>query len=148
MSEIVLDIVTLILDNDHDTLEFVGKKLVTQPQLSYKLFHDENDFLEILSDNNIHVVVIDHFLNLGGARTGLDVVKIVKGRNRENYVIGYTGMKQPKILIEYINSEIDSFVDKDEPDHLDILVRYIQRGLQIAERRAEFLNYFESKQVR
>lgn len=135
---------TLILDDNLDELALLDWQLKKEEVENYTLFSDEKKFLATMTDG-IHVVVLDH--KLRGNITGLDIVKLVKARNRENFVITFTSILQPDILLEYLNiinsNMIDRFLNKD----IGIVkaVEFLRDGITEAKRRLIFYNYFQEQ---
>ncbi|MEJ7611352.1 MAG: response regulator [Ferruginibacter sp.] len=132
--EETVNIATFILDDDQELLDLIKAAVDEAGIKNYKLFTDEGLFLKGLTDE-IHVCVVDHFLT---KLTGLDIVKEIKCKNEHSYVIAYTGMFQPKVIIDYINSGIDRFVDKNSNGHLQQLTGFLHEGIASATKRLDF----------
>ncbi len=143
--EETVNIATYILDDDQDILDIVEEMISKLGITNYKLFTDEQLFLDGLTEE-IHVVIVDHFLN---ESTGLDIVKMIKDKNEDSYVIVYSGMRDHENIIKYINSGVDGWVDKNAPDHLNDLCTYLKQGLKTAKKKIDLYAFVkEDRQKR
>jgi DNA-binding NtrC family response regulator len=136
----MVNIATFILDDDKEVLGLIKDVIDLAGIRDYKLFTDEQDFIDGLTDE-IHVCIVDHILN---SKTGLDILHEIKRRNQHSFVIIYSGIKNPNTIIDYLNSDADKFVDKNKPDHLAQLGQYALMGLDVARNRIEFMNYLKA----
>src|ERR1700743_3341197 len=94
-----LNIVTLILDDDPSILDLIEHTLKKSGITKYKVFSSDASFVDELSDN-MHILVIDHFLSKG--LTGLDVMKRAIKKNRNVFVIAMSGTSDPHIVVDYV----------------------------------------------
>lgn len=129
-----LNILSLVLDDDTEILEIIEGLLKQHGIINYKLFTKYTDLLEQIS-GGIYVCVLDHFLT--GGKTGLDVCKTIKENSKDSYVIVMTGQQDIKVVIDYLNSCADKYIDKNRKDYLDLLIKYMSEGLEIAKNRLE-----------
>lgn len=134
-----VNIATFVLDDDQDLLDDIKEAIDAAGIDNYRLFTSEDLFLGELN-KDIHVCVVDHILP---KKTGLDILDIIKERNKDSYVIAYTGMKDPMLLIQYIKKKINMFVDKNEEGHLQELVKYIKVGIGEAQDSIDFKNFLQ-----
>jgi DNA-binding NtrC family response regulator len=142
VTDTTIKIATFFLDDDPEALDLIKKTIDEAGITDYKLFTDEDVFIEGLTES-VHVCVIDHLLS---KKTGLDILKEIKAKNDFSYVIAYTGYtKNPEVLIDYINAKINAFVDKNKPNHLEQLTQFLKEGLRVAERNLEFYADFKKK---
>ena len=124
--EETLNIVTLILDDDTDMLELIEAALKDAGIKNYKLFYSDAEFIEVLSEN-MHILVIDHTLN--ATVSGLDVMKRAIQKNPSVFVIAMSGNNDSKLVVEYLNEGANRFILKNEPDYLELLVRFVRQGI-------------------
>lgn len=137
-----LNILSLVLDDDRDILELIEGLLKQHGITSYKLFTKYTDLLEQVN-GGIYVCVIDHYLS--GGKTGLDVCKRIKESSKDSYVIVMTGQHDIKVVIDYLNSCADKYIDKSLPNYLDLLIKYMNEGLEIAKNRLEEIEILVQK---
>ncbi|MES2428255.1 MAG: response regulator [Bacteroidota bacterium] len=119
------EVCVLVLDDNADDLEAIGK-IIKRTGKGYDLFSNEDLYLAHFT-NEINVHIIDHFLQ---KKSGLDILREVKERNEDNFVIAYTGSQDEKTIIEYLNAGVSKFVDKNNPDHLRQLEKYLTYGIE------------------
>lgn len=117
-----------LIDNDKEMLDLVIEGLHKNNIVNYKEFHDVDAALESIG-YDMNVILLDHYLNNG--RTGVEVTIELKKRNRNNFIIGFSAVEDPKILKKYINSDIDRWIDKSLIDS--------QRGMMIV--NAQIVEY-------
>lgn len=121
------DVCVLVLDDNPDDLKAV-ERIVKRTGKKYDLYLDDKLFLAGIPDG-INVHIIDHFLpNM----SGLDILREIKEKNTNNFVIAYTGSKNENTVIEYVNAGINKFVDKNNPDHLQQLAKYLNEGIKVS----------------
>ncbi len=137
-----VNIATFILDNDQEVLDIIEETLDKAGIANYKLFTDAELFMDGLNDE-IHVCLVDHFLI--GKKTGLDILSEIKAKNEHSFVIAYTAMKNPDVIINYIECDIDEFIDKNKKDHLKRLTSYIQKGIKGAIKRIGFSTFIKTE---
>lgn len=97
---------------DHDIINFIE-------------FKDADDLLQAVG-NEICIIILDHDLR---KTNGIQVTRELKKRNRYNFIIGYSGISDPTILKQYINCDIDKWVDKNEKNCLNQLLAFIIEGV-------------------
>ncbi len=130
-----VNIAILGLDDDPDDLIFLENVIKKESITNFKLFLKAERFIEGLSDD-IHVCIVDHNLGIEGI-TGLDILRKIKAKNVESFVIAYTGNKQPNLIIDYINSQVNRFVDKNADHALQHLKEFILDGIAQATKRID-----------
>lgn len=121
------EVCVLVLDDNPDDLEQI-ERVIKRTGKKYELYSDEDLYLAKLTDS-VDVHIIDHFLQ---KRSGLEVLKEIKQRNIANYVIAYTGTKDENTIIEYLNAGINKYIDKNNPDHLKQLAKYLNEGIRVS----------------
>ncbi len=75
----------------------------------------------------------------------MDILREIKAKNEHSFVIAYTGMKDPDVIINYIECDIDEFIDKNKKDHLKRLTDYIQKGIIGAIKRIDFSAFIKTE---
>ncbi len=131
----MVNIATFVLDDDPDVLDAVGEAIKRTGLINYKLFTNWGKFVDGLTED-IHVVVIDHLLT---EKTGLDILKIIKQKNDNSFVIVYTGYTKEDTIIDYMNNNANRWVKKSDPRHMELLIEYIQQGLQTSYAKIELI---------
>ncbi len=121
------DVCVLVLDDNPDDLKAV-ERIVKKTGKKYGLYLDERLFIAGIPEG-VNVHIIDHFLP---HMSGLDILREIKERNISNFVIAYTGSKDENTIIEYVNAGINKFVDKNNPDHLQQLTKYLNEGISVS----------------
>ncbi len=139
-----VNIATFILDDDENVLMLIERGIKKLGVENYKLFTNEEEFISTLTEE-VHVCVVDHRLT---KVTGLDIIKIIREKTSQSYIIVYSGFKDPKIMIEYINSKIDGWVDKDTPGHFEKLYEMILEGIEIAKKRVDFATFIRNERLK
>lgn len=134
-----VNIAIFILDDDKEALEMIEETIREEGITNYRLFRHEDDFEKELNDE-IHVCVVDHRLHL---KSGLDVVKLIKERNKDSFVIIYTGHKNPDTIIKYWQSGADEWIDKGDGGHLEQLAKYIRKGLRKSVAKIKLMEYLK-----
>ncbi len=129
----------MALDDDKDAIEMIEETIKSEGITNYKLLTNEDDFENALTDN-LSVVVIDHRLN---SRSGLDIVKEVRKRNKDSFIIIYTGHKSGDTIIQYIHAGINEWVDKNDRDHLHQLAAYLKKGLKVSVAKIALMDYLQ-----
>ena len=124
--EEMLNIVTMILDDDTQMLELIELALKDAGIKNYRLFFSDTDFIDGLSEN-MHILVIDHHLN--GTVDGLDVMRRAIKKNPNVFVIAMSGNDDSRLIVEYLNEGANRFVLKKERDYLEQLVKFVRQGI-------------------
>lgn len=134
------NILTYILEDDEDMHEVLKNVLKAKnvPEDMIEITHDPSQFLEKLN-SDINICVIDHRLSLGV--TGLDIIREVKKKNKDSYVIIITGQSDYRIVAKYLREGADDYVDKNENngDYYDDFVASVLKGVNMATERIEEL---------
>lgn len=139
-----LNIATFFLDDNEDVLNLIKAAVDKANIENYHLYTDEDKFLAGLTDD-LHVCVVDHGLT---RRTGLDILDAVKAKNEGSFFIAYTVSDNSDIIIEYLNRGADKFVDKNKPNSLELLTRYLKEGFRVGMKRIEYASYLRAKRDR
>ncbi len=129
-----------ILDDDEDLLELIKRAIKEADIKNTKLFKDEDEFIEGLSED-LHVCVLDDNLTKS---TGRDILIKIKRKNPGSYVIGYTASKDGDMLISYIKGKVDDWVVK-EKEGFEELITAIKIGVEVAKARVDLYNYVANK---
>jgi DNA-binding NtrC family response regulator len=135
----VVNIATLILDDDVDLLSIIKETIDKAGITNYNLFTNEDDFVKGLTPA-IHVCVVDHILD---KKTGLDILHEIKEKNEFSYVIAYTGIRKPEVIEEYLNGGANKFVNKNKDNHLELLTQFLKDGLRVAKKNLDFSNFLK-----
>lgn len=139
--DLKVKILSYVLEDDTEMLEMIERLMKAANINEYELFTKPEDMLmHIQSD--IVLAAIDHYLD--GKFSGLDILKEIKRRNPNSYVIIMTGQQNCKVVIEYLNSGANKYVDKNEKDYLSKLIEYMMEGLQEVGKRIDFINFLET----
>lgn len=137
-----LNILSLVLDDDAEILEIIEDLLMQHGIVNYKLYTNYTDLLEQIN-GGIYVCVLDHFLS--GGKTGLDVCQTIKEKSKDSYVIVMTGQTNIDVVISYLNNCADKYIDKSRRDYLELLIKYMNDGLEIAKNRLEEVEILQQK---
>lgn len=136
-----VNILTYILEDDEEIHEVIKDILQKKDFKNYLFFSDPAQFLENLTAD-INICVLDHYLT---GTTGLKMIKEVKAKNKNSYVIVVSGQRNFNIAIQYLNEGADKYIDKDTEDYIFTLVSYLEEGLNEASRRVAIVKYLEEK---
>lgn len=137
-----VNIALLGLDDNPDSILVVEECIKEIGVSNYKLFTDNNEFLDNI--NSVHVIILDHMLP---PVSGLDVLKTIRKKSPQSFVIVYTGYNDSDVKTEYINMGIEKWVDKNRKDYLEQLKEFVKEGLLKASDRLELMNYYLSKRI-
>lgn len=125
---------THVVDDDVDIngmLAELAKELGIHNAFFYEC---PTKFLEELTDD-LSICVIDHSLP---GMTGLEVLKKVKEKNKDSFVIVMSGQENMHVAIEYTNAGVDKYIYKDiKGKYLLKLEEYWKYGLIEAQERME-----------
>lgn len=137
MGNTSVNILTYILEDDQEMHEIIKELLEANGIVegNYDITHDPSIFLQHLN-SDINICVIDHRLNSNV--TGLDIIKEVKKKNEDSYVIIITGQIDYRVVVKYLREGADDYVDKNDSDYLDDLVSAILKGFVKAKQRIEY----------
>ncbi len=132
-----------LVDDDREDLEDMIIELKKNNIINFKEFYNSNEMLNEIG-NDISIVVLDHYL---GITTGVEVTKELKRRNRYNFVIGYSGVNDPDILEEYINCDIDRWVNKNKKAKIrfEDLIKHITTGVERIKDVLQFITKLEKQ---
>lgn len=139
-----LDIFTYILEDEDETLEMIMDLVSELGIKNVRTFNEPDEFVNNLT-SNISVAIIDHRLPNG--KTGLDIIKDVKNKNKYSYVIIMTGNEDPRVIIQYIKGGANDYVLKGtDMSYLKELKESLKSGLVEAKNRVEFGNWLRERQ--
>lgn len=132
-----------LVDDDREDLEEMIEKLRENNIINFFEFQNSNDLLDAIGDD-ISIVVLDHYLV---GTNGIKVTIQLKQRNRYNFVIGYSGVSDPEILEEYINCDIDRWVNKNKKskERFEDLVKHITTGVERIKDIKRLINNLEKR---
>lgn len=133
-----VNIFSFVLEDDPDVLEQVEAILKGNNIESYRLFHTPEQFLQNITAD-IHVCLLDHYLS--GGLTGLDILREVKKRSADSFVIIMSGQQSMDIVVQYLNECADRYIDKNKPDYLQKLELYLTKGLDESKARLEEITF-------
>ena len=132
-----VNIFSFVLENDIDDLYIIEGLLKKHNITNYKLFQKTKDLLENLTAD-IHIILIDHYLE--GGLLGTDVCKEIKKISKDSFVIIVTGQTSMDIVIEYLNSCANKYINKNRPGYLEKLKEFLDDGLAHAVARVNEIN--------
>lgn len=113
----------LILDDNKDDLYLIGRGLKNISNVN--MFNTYDEFIKTF--NGTGVAVIDY--NLNGGRTGLGVLKEIKGKYPECKCIMISGTNNEKITMEFMRNGANDFVFKDSNGFIKNLADAVKRLL-------------------
>lgn len=99
----------LVLDDDEHDLKLLERILKQNDIENYHIFNNVKSSREAIA-GKVDVIILDHYLPEG--ETGLNVLKQVRNVNKWAYAISVTGMKEPEIMIQYMQIGVNDWVDK------------------------------------
>ncbi len=137
-----IHILLLALDDDQDMLDLVEPVLHSVGIDDYKLFLEEEEFEKHLT-SGIHICLIDHYLSKG--KTGLPLCKEIKKKSPHSFIVVISGQGSMQVVIDYLNSCADRYVDKNKQDHPKQLVKFLEEGLKEAKDRKEEIEMLTKK---
>lgn len=139
------NILLLALDDDLDELEIFEDIFKQYEVDKYELCFSVDKFEENLNAD-INLCIIDHKL---GVKTGIEVIKKIKDKNKENYVIVASGIEDFDVAVEYIRAGANWWAKKNAPDYKEQLVEGLRKGFAEAqERRRIAIELAEKKSVK
>lgn len=128
----------LVLDDNIDDLELIGQHFKKNGIVDFKLFESDKEFLKEINEEVV-VVIIDH--QIGSLKTGLTVMKDVIEKNPVCYPIVVSGNDNPRIIMEYLNSDAFRYVLKNDFNYLDTIVVFVN---QAKDRINKIVNYLKN----
>lgn len=128
----------LVLDDNIDDLELIGHHFKKNGIVDFKLFDNDKEFLKEINEEVV-VVIIDH--QIGSLKTGLTVMKDVIEKNPVCYPIVVSGNDNPRIIMEYLNSDAFRYVLKNDFNYLDTIVVFVN---QAKDRINKIVNYLKN----
>ncbi len=137
-----IHVLLLALDDDQDMLDIVESVLCGVGIVDYKLFLDEEEFEKHIT-SGIHICLIDHYLSKG--KTGLPLCKEIKSKSPHSFIIVISGQGSMQVVIDYLNTCADRYVDKNKLDHPKQLIKFLEEGLKEAKDRKEEIELLAQK---
>lgn len=136
-----INIAILGLDDDPDDLLVIENLIKSKGIENCHLFKKADEFLSELT-KDIHVCILDHYLP---GTTGLEILKKVKEKNENSFVILNSGLESNDLKDEYLNNDCDRSVNKNKPDHSEKLGEYLSLGLKRAGKMINFLVWLKEQ---
>lgn len=127
-----INLVTFILEDDEVLQVMIEEVFRLNGIQNFKLFTNST---QLLQNDVIDICILDYYL--GEKLDGMAVMKILRERNPDCYVIIMSGQTDCKVIKDFLNARADAYVDKNEPNYLSQLVQYVQIGLSATKRRKE-----------
>lgn len=128
----------LVLDDDNDDLYIITRIIEEMGITNYQMYNDSEVFMQAIN-TGAHVCIIDHFLT---KVTGLDILYQIKERNKDSFVIGYSGIEDIDVIINYLNGSLDRFVRKERNANIK-LQKAISEGFEEVEHRVRKTRAYE-----
>ena len=125
---------TAVLEDDKDTLEVIQELFQENGIENYALYSEANDLLKNFSEDT-HLLVLDYILT--GALSGFDVMKLVREKNPDCYVIVTSGQYDRKVVIEFLRNRADDYIDKNEKGYLIDLIESVKKGIVLIKKKIE-----------
>jgi FixJ family two-component response regulator len=148
MKTISENVLLLAFDDDQEQLEIFDMIFKERNVQKYVLCYTKEDFYKNLTDG-LNFCIIDQILN---DTTGVEVTKEVKRRNKDNYVMVHSGIRDFDVVVDYINAGADRFVKKsgdiNNPEFIEsIKIGFIeaQERINQANELAEFRAHKEER---
>lgn len=118
----------LSVEDDRDTLELLEDIFKENGFENCKFFTDSNEAIKAIDADSWSIFILDY--KLGGGITGLDVLKKARSINKNSYVIGFTGMRDLKVIRRWVNEGLNKWVDKNEQGYIGELVEYVREAIK------------------
>lgn len=132
---------TNVLDDDTDMNELL-KEVFELNGLPNVAFYTDSEMFINETDENIHLCIIDQILR-GSKLQGIDVMRIIRARYPKCQIVFMSGTDDPVILKEVIRLRPEGYVDKDEPQHITVLVDVVEKCLVDIRKNMEFVAALE-----
>jgi FixJ family two-component response regulator len=137
-------ILSYVLEDDRDTLEAIDHVLKSNGIVDYGLYTSPDEMMQNIQ-SDIVICVLDYYLN--GVLNGLDLLKEIKRRNSNSYVIVMSGQNDCKVVIDLLNAGANKYIDKNNRHYLNQLVEFMQEGLTEAKKRWELVDFLETQMI-
>lgn len=121
-----LTIMLLSVEDDRETLDLLEEIFRENGFDNCKFFTNPQDAIEAINEEP-SICILDYWLRPD--LTGLEVLKRVKEKNKDCYVIGFTGNHDFKKMREWFNQGLNKLVDKDEAGYLNELITYVREAI-------------------
>lgn len=130
-----INILTHLLDDDHDFITLVEKVLDKHPEIEYKVYSDVNVFISsIKEDKNISIIDYD----LKSDINGLQLSKIILEKNPLSYVIMLSSQSDIEVVTEFYENDGFRYINKSSPNSLSKLVETIHKAKAAIQRHLDF----------
>lgn len=140
-----IQIKILLLDDDWDTLEFMGEDLANAGFSNIEMFTDIKEYENSFTGKG-QVAIIDHIL--GGIEVGYDVMDRIisnnKGMVRPEFII-VSGNHDPSVYSEYTRRGIHAYIDKNKRGIFK--EKLIEATKGAVEKVSRMVEYFEKWEV-
>ena len=122
-----LNIMLLTVEDDRETLDLLEEIFKENGFENCKFFTDPQEAISEINEGS-SICILDYWLRAG--LTGLKVLKEIKKKNPDCYVIGFTGNHDFKRMREWFNEGLNKLVDKDEAGYIDELIKYVKDAIE------------------
>lgn len=136
MEKISKNVLLLCFDDDPEQLEVFDIIFKERNVQHYVLCFNKEDFYNNLTPG-LNFCIVDHRLE---DTTGLEVTREVKKRNKDNYVMIYSGIRDFDVAVDYINAGADRFVRKSGDINNPEFIESIRIGFIEAQERINEAN--------
>jgi DNA-binding NtrC family response regulator len=120
-----INILTHVLDDDHDFKIIVSRILEKHPDIEYKLYSEIGEFLESIKETK-NISIIDY--NLKADMNGLELMKIILGKNPLSYVIMMSNQTDIEVVTDFYDLDGFRYINKMCPEFKDKLVHSIHKA--------------------
>lgn len=143
MSLPVIKIMTYVLDDQEMVLQLIGQAFKKAGITDYRLFSNENEFLEGINDN-VHIAVVDYLMD-SKEITGIEICKLLLERNPRCYVIIMSGQGSIEVVIDMMNSGAKKYVPKWRPNYAILVAEFVNEAAEIIKRDMEYYTLLVNK---
>lgn len=130
-----------VLDDDQDMNELIKRVFEMNGLPNVEFYTDSEVFVRSLHQN-VHLCIVDEKIK-GSILQGVDVMEILRGRYPEIQIIFYSGTDDPDILRKIIRLRPEGYVYKNDPNHLNELVKEVEKCLVSIRHNMEFVQQAE-----
>jgi DNA-binding NtrC family response regulator len=127
-----INLITFVLEDDAIVQKMITEVFKLNGLQDFLLFTKSD---KMLANEEVDICVIDYLL--GDQLDGLAVMKIIRERNPECFVIIMSAQNDREVVIDFLNAGANKYVDKLKKNYLQTLVQYVQEGIVIAKRKKE-----------
>lgn len=137
-----LKILIYVLDDHKPSLENISEAFEHSGITGYTLFTDENQFLEALK-KDVRIAVIDYWLRSG--KNGVEICKELFKKNPDCFVIMMSAQSDMKPVVDAMNTGVDRYIMKQNPNWLQELIDFTKEGISHVEKEYEFFQTLYKK---